>query len=331
MKKFDPEKELSKIQNKDKVIFSNKSKFKGLFVPVLIFFCSCLVMIGASYSLKEPDYDASYTIKIDIINGQEDYYVKSVSGGAFMDTIYSNATFGGINCTEGSLAYDPQNHVIYSDNIYQDTVCILSFMNDGTKVINLASLNMINDNHGYSYYYKGDSDNNYFKFNGLMFRIVRVNGDGSLRLIFADSIGKYAYGDNNTFDRSEIVSILENWLNTNFKDNKYIIFNDYDTTKYYENIMDVKNLINFEGYSNFNVGLLSLREMNLINNGVKSSYLKNNMVLGNGFDLDYVWALQDDKQVTLDSHTALDIYPVINIKADIKGQGTESYPYEIDD
>ena len=55
------------------------------------------------------------------------------------------------------------------------------------------------------------------------------------------------------------------------------------------------------------------------------------LVLGNGFDLDYVWALQDDKQVTLDSHTALDIYPVINIKADIKGQGTESYPYEIDD
>ena len=45
MKKFDPEKELSKIQNKDKVIFSNKSKFKGLFVPVLIFFCSCLVRI----------------------------------------------------------------------------------------------------------------------------------------------------------------------------------------------------------------------------------------------------------------------------------------------
>ena len=41
------------------------------------------------------------------------------------------------------------------------------------------------DDYGTSYYYRGNVDNNYGKFAGFYWRILRVNGDGSIRMIYA--------------------------------------------------------------------------------------------------------------------------------------------------
>ena len=41
------------------------------------------------------------------------------------------------------------------------------------------------DNYGTSYYYRGNVDNNYVKFAGFYWRILRVNGDRSIRMIYA--------------------------------------------------------------------------------------------------------------------------------------------------
>ena len=41
------------------------------------------------------------------------------------------------------------------------------------------------DDYGTSYYYRGNVDNNYVKFAGYYWRILRVNGDGSIRMIYA--------------------------------------------------------------------------------------------------------------------------------------------------
>ena len=40
------------------------------------------------------------------------------------------------------------------------------------------------DNYGTSYYYRGNVTNNYVKFANLYWRIVRINGDGSIRLVY---------------------------------------------------------------------------------------------------------------------------------------------------
>ena len=40
------------------------------------------------------------------------------------------------------------------------------------------------DNYGTSYYYRGNVTNNYVKFANFYWRIVRINGDGSIRLIY---------------------------------------------------------------------------------------------------------------------------------------------------
>jgi len=41
------------------------------------------------------------------------------------------------------------------------------------------------DDYGDSYYYRGNVTNNYVKFGGYYWRILRVNGDGSIRMIYA--------------------------------------------------------------------------------------------------------------------------------------------------
>ena len=59
------------------------------------------------------------------------------------------------------------------------------------------------DDYGTSYYYRGNIDNNYVKFAGYYWRIVRVNGDGSIRVVYA--------GDANTIDAlPNKVEVLQN-------------------------------------------------------------------------------------------------------------------------
>ena len=47
-----------------------------------------------------------------------------------------------------------------------------------------------------TYYYRGDVQNNYVSFAGFTWRIIRINEDGSIRLIKQDSIGSSVFNDN---------------------------------------------------------------------------------------------------------------------------------------
>ena len=44
------------------------------------------------------------------------------------------------------------------------------------------------DNYGTSYYYRGNVQNNYVYFAGFYWRIVRINGDGSIRIIYDGTV-----------------------------------------------------------------------------------------------------------------------------------------------
>ena len=50
------------------------------------------------------------------------------------------------------------------------------------------------DDYGTSYYYRGAVENNYVKFAGFYWRIIRLNGDGSLRIIY-DGTSPHANGE----------------------------------------------------------------------------------------------------------------------------------------
>ena len=73
------------------------------------------------------------------------------------------------------------------------------------------------DDYGISYYYRRAVTNNYVKFAGFYWRIIRVNGDGSLRIIY-DGTQAYANGTNNAGRFIKTGQVY----NTNYRDNKYV-------------------------------------------------------------------------------------------------------------
>ena len=72
------------------------------------------------------------------------------------------------------------------------------------------------DAYGTSYYYRGNVVNNYVKFANFYWRIVRVNGDGSIRLIY-DGTSAHANGET-----SEDRIIGNSAFNEQSNDNAYI-------------------------------------------------------------------------------------------------------------
>ncbi len=75
----------------------------------------------------------------------------------------------------------------------------------------------LEDDYGTSYYYRGAVTNNYVKFAGFYWRIVRINGDGSLRIIYDGTQG-YANGTSDTGR----LAYTEKAFNAEWYDNKYV-------------------------------------------------------------------------------------------------------------
>ncbi len=74
----------------------------------------------------------------------------------------------------------------------------------------------LEDDYGTSYYYRGAVTNNYVKFGDFYWRIIRINGDGSLRIIYDGTHG-YANGVSNT-GRSAYIGKS---FNAKYNDAKY--------------------------------------------------------------------------------------------------------------
>lgn len=90
------------------------------------------------------------------------------------------------------------------------------------------------DDDGEAYYFRGNVVNNYLNFGGFTFRILRINGDGSIRVIMQDALDDPAPYNSNSevvedytskliFQNTTIKNTLDSWLTTNLSDYlKYI-------------------------------------------------------------------------------------------------------------
>ena len=74
-------------------------------------------------------------------------------------------------------------------------------------------LYMTEDDEGESYYYRGAVKNNYVSFAGFIWRIIRRNGDGSIRMI---------YSGKSTSDTGDAVTIGESQFNSKYWDPTYV-------------------------------------------------------------------------------------------------------------
>ncbi len=330
MKKFNPDKELENL--KSKRIKGDNSKLGNMYVPLLVVACSCLAMSAVAFSAKLADETQNkYTVRIDIVNGNQDVFIKNVKEGSFSATINGNGSFESFDCTNGSLEYDPITSIVSSEYVNENTTCELVFSDDeqGNELAP-NGLNSINDNMGKSYYYKADATNNYIRINDRMFRIVRINGDGSYRVILDDVITKSSYGLVNEYSGSTIAVLLQEWFNNTFGEENNFVEADYDGTNYVD--YEVENLINFEGYSLRKVGTLSVREASIISDGVTGENYLNvdgGFYLANGNGTDNVFAYRDGSIQSVNPSEEMGVRPVINVNGPLNGEGTLENPYTL--
>ncbi len=70
------------------------------------------------------------------------------------------------------------------EDIIDDTIKCASILKEH-KVIDESVLSITDDDYGNSYYFRGSVNDNYVEFNNMCFRVVRIAGDGSIKIILA--------------------------------------------------------------------------------------------------------------------------------------------------
>ena len=203
------------------------------------------------------------------------------------------------------------------------------------------------DNKGTSYYFRGNVDNNYVMIGDLTFRIVRINGDGTIRIVLNNVLDEARPYNTNSLANlasvstlallsgSSLISYLNSWYDENFREySSFLTVGDYCTdTTFNNNISGIT-------YSSVDEVVLAGAAENIPNTSyylynkdipgnyvTSSSYfinVSNNVaminVMSNG-------ALGDGVLVTNNSY----IRPVIqvSVSAKVKGSGTIDDPYVI--
>ena len=87
-------------------------------------------------------------------------------------------------------------------------------------------LYMAEDDEGESYYYRGAVKNNYVSFAGFIWRIIRRNGDGSIRMI---------YSGKSTSDTGDAVTIGDSQFNSKYWDPTYVGYKYNEDFSLHEN------------------------------------------------------------------------------------------------
>lgn len=94
-------------------------------------------------------------------------------------------------------------------------------VNEGNPNFNVAATTnegifAAEDDLGTSYYFRGAVENNYVKFAGYYWRIIRINGDGTIRMIY-DGTSAHANGESSADRQLQDVR-----FNSNYNDNAYV-------------------------------------------------------------------------------------------------------------
>ena len=115
------------------------------------------------------------------------------------------------------------NKILSSNTLITDTPTLTTSSNNASDKSGLYSSTATNTGKP-TYYFRGNIENNYVSFAGFTWRIVRINEDGTIRIIMQDGINSnanIAFNSNNNnytymyYTNSEAKTQLENWYQTN--------------------------------------------------------------------------------------------------------------------
>lgn len=130
---------------------------------------------------------------------------------------------------------------------YSSTTPDFSKVADGSDESNVG-LFSIDDVQGTSYYFRGPVKNNYVNFAGYCWRIVRIDGDGSVRLALASSSGvctEENLDSTSAVLRDDDKNVLYNWFDLSFEynyDGEEVIFNDNQSLSTPKRFVDGGNI-----------------------------------------------------------------------------------------
>lgn len=214
------------------------------------------------------------------------------------------------------------------------------------------------DDLGVAYYYRGSVKNNNVLFAGKNWKIVKINGDGSIKLVLdniVDEISKY-YSEDYSFLNSTIFEKLNNWYTNNLNDySDYITYYKFcnDTVLEDDNYLAYNRVITNKiptfvclgNLVNSRIGLLTIDEVSLAGGSTgenKSYYLYNEKITNSYYTMSsassrygnyYPFVVDTNGSISsnVNGNLLRGVRPVINIikTAKVSGNGTNEDPYEI--
>ncbi len=173
--------------------------------------------------------------------------------------------------------------------------------------------------------YKGFVENNYIKLDGIIFKIVGLNDDGSVKVVSKEPLSIVDYNN------------VDEWLNEYFYNKFSDSAKDYIKTNSKwcnEKVSNPENYTTCNSYSKKKaIGLLSVADINNskgednnYNIVISSKTWTSNISSSNKTVTYYT----EEKYTNTENNTNLVVYPVLNIKKDsyiVEGNGNSDNPY----
>ncbi len=243
MAKFNREKVLRQLEFKRK--WRSYSRYVYIAVPCVLCCLLCLYFAYSKFFASEEQAVIRSTVG-DFIHGD-------VVIGAYIDGEYSSTIPGKndgyvvdkVSCDNGAVGeWNNDDWGLLTTNLSKRTKCNVYLKKIVSKVpdiiaqldttgkcptmnadgsVNVTGVEATNgylckakDAYGDSYYYRGNVTNNYVKFADKYWRIVRINGDGTVRVIY-DGTSAHANGES-----SEDRQIGTSAFNSSYNDNAYV-------------------------------------------------------------------------------------------------------------
>ena len=232
MKKFNKDKYLKKL--KYKRVLQNYSKYFYISIPCIL----CLILsIYFTYSkfFVSTEEEVIRTTVGEFIYGDMvlSYTLDGVAGTNTFPKQNTGVEGTSVTCdNEATATWDNSLWSIKMTNMGNGSrvKCKVAFTTQETKTISGITFKLntfspdfsksacsdceskeagvfaAEDDYGTSYYYRGSVENNYVSFAGLTWRIIRINGDGSVRVILNDTAGTSAF--NNSYDDNAYVGYM---------------------------------------------------------------------------------------------------------------------------
>lgn len=218
------------------------------------------------------------------------------------------------------------------------------------------------DDLGISYYFRGNVVNNYVSFANLTWRIVRINGDGTVRLVL-DGLGDeltsyYDEGKGFEYKGSHMEETLNNWAKSYLENYKEYLANArfcndtnhdsaYNFNAYVRNVINNISSLNCLG-SNFtsSIGTLTIDEVilagasptrsnklyYLTNEDIKDTWYTITAAKGSSTSMNLFMVESDGNiKTSINGNLFRSIRPVINLikNIEVEGTGTNTDPYKI--